>query len=104
MDLVKRTAQAKVPASIVDFPPLHQGHKKTNKTNAGSFPKSIVPTSIDPNAAAAAGALRRAQLAMTIGQAAIVKHPPTALERSTHGGKFYTVKDDYGNKNPRCLY
>ena len=66
-------------------------------------PKSSGPVqgkSINPHAAAEVAAKSAALKALKIGQAAIAKYPPTAIEQVTHAGKFYTVKDQFGNIFP----
>ena len=102
MDLVKRNSLGRhqQPPTAADFPPLKTAGKKQTKSGPISAPKIAQARSIDPHAAASAAASKIAQLAMNISQAAIAKHPPTALEKLKHGGKFYTMTDAYGNKVP----
>ena len=57
-------------------------------------------TAIDPNAAAAAAASIMAQKATKAAHEVVAKHPPTALEMSAHGGKFYTTTDPFGHILP----
>ena len=55
---------------------------------------------IDPNAAAAAAASIMAQKATKAANEAVAKYPPTELEMSTQGGKFYTTTDPFGHILP----
>ena len=110
MDLVKRTTQSAQSLTQKNFPPLQHQRQQQGGASVSTKPKpagkgastkpATVVTSLDPHAAAASAALTKAQLAMRIGQAAIAKYPPTALEKLTHGGRFYTLTDTHGHKIP----
>ena len=114
MELVKKYQEAKQTATTVAGNaadaqagnPLPSANSRRSRAKAKENTKATEllsttnATSIDPHAAAAAAATISAQNAMNIGQATIAKFPPTALEKSAHGGKFYTVTDQFGNNVP----
>ena len=80
----------------------NEGKSRESNTRKSRKKRSttIHATAIDPNAAAAAAASIMAQNATKAANEAVAKHPPTELEMSTHGGKFYTTTDPFGHILP----
>ena len=77
-----------------------KSRESTTRKSRKKRSTTINVTAIDPNAAAAAAASIMAQKATKAAHEAVAKHPPTALEMSTHGGKFYTTTDPIGHILP----